>query len=215
MPNILLIPGSMVGLDYSIFIQKDLKYGTFWGVKDLIDEGKIDLFFWSKRSMFAKFWQLNKVLEFYFLEKHQVSNDVELLQNLFSKIVENNYTTIVAHSMGCELLYKMTEKYGLPKNVKNIYTLASDNPSNTQVHNIEVKHNLNKGNLVWQNYYCYWDQMLIISWFLNKKFPAGLIGDKSKQGIQNIFYLLRGSLALHTSIIKKPTEIKKICLRHL
>jgi len=215
MSKVLLIHGSTVALQYSIFKKADTKYGCFLGVKDLIDDKKVDLHFWGKTGVVARFWELHKILNLYLWEKNQVYTNSNLAKKLFQEIVDKKYTTIICHSMGGELLFETINQYGLPKGVTNIYTLASDSPRNGILKNTETLNRLEKNQLTWTNYNCYWDPSLLTSSLLNLKFPAGLIGIQANYKVKNIFYPLLGRLDLHTSIIKVPTKIKDICTKHL
>jgi hypothetical protein len=214
MAKILLIHGSTVGLEYSFFKKKDLKYGYFRGVRNLVDAKKMGLFVWADRQDKAKTWELHKILQMYNQERADI-NDSKHSYKLYQTLSDSQYTTVITHSMGGELLVKMIQDCGLPQNIENIYTLASDAPAILELHNLEVQERLAKQSLSWYNYHCFWDGALLSSLVLNQRFSAGLSGYKTNLNIQNQFYPLHGSVDLHTSIIASPKEIEKICHRHL
>ena len=214
MAKILLIHGSTVGLEYSFFKKKDLKYGYFRGIRSLIDSGKVDLFVWADRQDKAKTWELHKILQMYNRERTDI-NDSKHSHKLYEKLDNAKYTTIITHSMGGELLVKMIQDCGLPQSVKNIYTLASDAPAKLYIEDFDLHTRLNDQSLNWYNYHCYWDGALLTSLIINRRLSAGLGGYKTNLNIQNQFYPLHGSVDLHTSIIASPKEIEKICYRHL
>jgi hypothetical protein len=214
MGKVLLIHGSTVGLEYSFFKQKDLKYGYFKGVKDLIDSGNVDLFLWADRQDIAKTWEFHKILKMYHQERVDI-NESKHSQRLYEKLKNGEYTTVITHSMGGELLTKMIQDCGLPKNLENIYTLQSDAPAKCKIKDDKLKIRLDENSLNWCNYHCFWDIALLTSLIVNQRFSAGLTGYKTDLEIINLFYPLHGSLDLHTSIISIPKEIRKICLNHI
>jgi len=214
MAKILLIHGSTVGLEYSFFKKKDLRYGYFRGIRDLIDSGQADLFVWADRQDKAKTWELHKILKMYNQERADINNSKHSYK-LYQKLSDPQYNTIITHSMGGELLVKMIQDCGLPQNIENIYTLASDAPANLVLDDTGLSQRLSDQTLSWCNYHCIWDGALLTSLVLNLRYSAGLTGYMTDLNIQNQFYPLRGSLDLHTSIIASPKEINKICLRHI
>jgi hypothetical protein len=181
----------------------------------MIDSGEIDIFNWSEGEHKIKFYELLEILFLYRSERKMIHNKTSgLTKKLSDQIQIGEYTTIITHSMGGELLQTSIQQYGLPESVKSIYDLQSDAPVNSQPLGSEILHRLESAQLKWYNYHCFWDQSLLASVILNLRIPVGLFGSKHKY-IQNVFYPLRDGPDLHTSIIKNPKLIKKICLENL
>lgn len=208
--TILYIHGCFVGPKYSIFRQSQVDNGGLYGLLEEIKSEKIGYYCWAVDRKTYTFWQSCNpfcYLNTYLLEnKYILSNQAQ--EDLNQTLSTQNPEIILTHSAGNRLLFETLNRFGVNSKLKKIITLASDLPADYKITNQEFISKLSS-NVVWENYYCFYDQALLSSSILNLTPRAGLFGSRSFFA-KNIFYPLKLSTNFHTSILHDTKFLKKI-----
>jgi hypothetical protein len=197
MTKSLLIHGYGVLATYPIIRPQSSPHLGFRVFQNQLNQGSSLLFRWGKKRKYS-FPEMLNPLEYLRLyrEEKRLAKDPNTFKNLASLLETHQPETIVCHSMGCFLFQQFSLSYSLPLSVKQIILVQADMNRNE-----ETPKNWNT--ITVKNVWCFWDQALWESVFVNRYLPAGLFGLKSKT-VQNIFFPLYRTLNLHESPLNDP-----------
>jgi hypothetical protein len=193
----ILIHGYGVLASYPIIRPQSSSHLGFRVFENQIKQGSSLLYRWGMERKYTFFDMLNpfEYLRLYWEEK-RLAQDPETFKNLALLLETHQPETIVCHSMGCFLFQQFSLSNSLPSTVKHILLVQADMSRGVEIpkkwENIAIK-----------NIWCFWDQALWESVFVNQYLPAGLFGLKSK-AIQNRFMPLYRTLNLHESPLNDP-----------
>jgi hypothetical protein len=185
MAKVFLIHGSMVGVPSfyksSKALNQQLEDGMYSIFRQELKDNNPDFYLFKWMSKHNQKEKLNPKadLDSYYKEQKLILTE-ELQLRLYAELIKNNPKVIVSHSMGCELLINMINKYGLPASVNSIITINSDSPEDKEITNQEVVDCLINENLKFINLHSITDITLAASAVLNKnKLRAGQKGYSS------------------------------------
>jgi uncharacterized protein YktA (UPF0223 family) len=202
-----LIHGFGAGVDYWIYNSACDKYLGFNKYKSLVDIGKAKLYEWRIFRKFGAFSSLNpfKTLEVYRTELSIATSQTNL-KKFHKELTSANPTTIIAHSMGCRMLIEYYLHHKPNSNLEKIEFLNADVDYDELIP--LVLQNTNK-NIELVVKYCWWDQALLSSLFVNRVRRIGQIGwqtkvkPNSKLKIVNEFAPLLVLPNLHQSLLER------------
>jgi hypothetical protein len=188
MQRLVLIHGNAVGIKFPMR-DRQTKYASFTIFEPMIDSGEAVLYNWHYINEEFNLFRTFNPVEFHgqYAAEQKYCNSIEAWQNLNRFLLSEQPKKIVCHSMGCFLILNAINALGLPKSVKSIYLAQGDFDCNFQITNREVLERISDGDLTIYNYYCPWDQMLLLSSAANFRTPAGLVGAKQKQITNKLF----------------------------
>lgn len=209
-PKIMLIHGYGTNIE-SAFAKPRGKSAGFYAFSDLLIRGQAELFRWDVpfRPQFPDTINPFALLNMYKQEQKELTNP-SLFKRLDQTIHQHKTESIITNSMGGELLITYLKDHPLPPSVKRIITIQSDMQQRFELDS-SVKKRLENNTLIWENYWCWWDQALFASGFLNRSGRAGVSGTRVK-GIKNKFYPLIRNGNLHISSIIDPEFVKRLKL---
>ena len=185
-PNILLIHGNSVGINFPIR-KAQTKNGSFEAFDGMIDSGKAQLFLWANVNENFNWSQTLNPFEFkrqYDQEKNYV-NSQEAINSLSTFLSQNpNIDTIIAHSMGCQyVLNCLQQSPNSFENIHSIHLCSAD---------VDCSYNINpiQKPISIYNYYIPFDPMLALSVIRNGNIRAGSCGlkDGKDNNIKNIIW---------------------------
>jgi len=210
-PVVLYLHGCFVGSKYSIFREAQLADGGLQALSKEIKSGELNYYCWAVDQNEYSFWQ--SCNPFCYLNTYLVENKYILTKpatdSLYKELAAKNPEIILTHSAGNRFLFEALNQFGPNPKLKKIITLSSDLPTNFKITNQDFIAGLETKKIIWENYYCFWDQALLSSSILNLGFRAGQFGAKS-QFVKNIFYPLKPSLNFHTSVLNDAKFLKKV-----
>ena len=176
-PNILLIHGNSVGINFPIR-KAQTKNGSFEAFNDMLNSGKAQLFLWANVNENFGWLQTFNPFEFkrqYDQEKNYI-NSQEAIDSLSTFLIQNpNIDTIIAHSMGCQYtLNCLTNCPNSFENIRSIHLCSADVNCNYKVNPIQKL-------IPIYNYYIPLDPMLALSVVRNGNIRAGSCGFKNSK----------------------------------
>ncbi len=192
--KILFIPGwGGSDLDYEsndVFLRPYLEsYSLHRGL-----EFELDIFLWPVGINRPNPLNLFKSIHLYFILL-QLVKTLHIINALVKHLQEYKPDVIICHSLGA-MLFAEAVRYvdnSFFKGIKVIFLSA-------HVTKCGIKSVLLKDiNLI--NFYCPWDELLLIVWFFRFKLNIGLTGFFI-DGVRNRFLLLHKSMLLHNSVFK-------------
>ncbi|PIY79707.1 MAG: hypothetical protein COY81_01170 [Candidatus Pacebacteria bacterium CG_4_10_14_0_8_um_filter_43_12] len=192
MARIILIHGYSVGITISSGpLPADLGFSSF---EEQLATREAVMFSWYQEEKHSFFSFINPFYlhQLYKIEKI-ASQSVAVLTRLAKLLTEEQPEIIVCHSLGTTLLLNFLNAFSLEKSVEKIIFIQSDIPKNTAIPETLTQ-------VEFLNVYCFWDPVLLLSWFLNGVRPIGLIG-WNRPGIVNRFVPLFGRWNLHNASI--------------
>jgi hypothetical protein len=192
-----LIHGSAVMATYPLIRPNLSPHLGFAIFEKQLEDGEAMLFRWGKEKHYSALGLFNpfEYLTLY-REEHVLATSKQTHENLLKQLEEYQPTVIVCHSMGGSLLYQFSQNHSLPSSVKTIIFVQADVCRNSKIPQ-------NWEHITIKNVWCFWDQALWESLFVNRYLPAGLFGLTSKN-VQNIFMPLYLTLNLHESPLHDP-----------
>jgi pimeloyl-ACP methyl ester carboxylesterase len=197
----LLIHGYGVLATYPFIRPKQSPHLGFRVFQDQLNQGQSLLFRWGMERKYS-FWEMLNPLEYLALyqEEKQLSHHTQTFKNLALALKTHQPETVICHSMGGLLFQQFSLTYSLPSSVKQIILVQGDVSRSLEIPK-SWEH------LVVKNVWCFWDQALWESVFVNRYLPAGLFGVKAKT-VQNIFMPLYRTLNLHESPLHDPELLR-------
>jgi|GEM_PF-6307900 len=166
---------------------------------------------WAVDRNNYSFWQ--SCNPFCYLNTYIQESNYILTQEATSKLhqylLTKNPEIILTHSAGNRLLFETFNQFGFNSNLQKIVTLASDLPADYKIYNHDFLSKLQNRDLIWENYYCFYDQALLFSSIFKLEARTGLIGYKQNLA-KNIFYPLKLKMNFHTSGLHDTKFLKKI-----
>lgn len=195
--KIVLIPGFGTGLNSKI-LKERYNNGGFFVFDDLITAHKAVVFKWTdifdlgwKESLNVPLW-----IQYYWLDRERVTKR-EVLDQLGDFLDKHKPETIVAHSLGTELLWDCLKYHPLPPSVKKVVFVQSD-----LVHEVDANHPLalaaQHKKIEFSNVFSPADPNLLLSSILHTKPRAGLFG-LDLAGCNNILLPWLGDLNIHSA----------------
>jgi pimeloyl-ACP methyl ester carboxylesterase len=207
-PHILLIHGYGTHITSAITTHRGRTAG-FDAFTPLLDSNSAEVFHWALPFSFSFLESLNlfNLATVYQHEKAQLE-DTAIYEKLTQHIVKNNTTTIVGHSLGCELIRRYLTAYPIPPSITKIITIQADMPRSFELPQ-QLTQKLNSKKIIWDNYWCWWDHALWAGSLVHRQLRAGLFGAKHS-GITNKFYPLYLGYNLHISPLIDTEFVKRL-----
>lgn len=169
---------------------KQSKYGQMNWLYDLFESWKLDIFLWGCYMKPDWLTFLNPLTYLYLYRKEQkLTQSPELQQELLKTIRDGSYEIVIGHSMWTALLLNTLQSYWAPPTLQKIITIQSDLDKNVSVTNKELLNKFSNKEIVWDNYYNFWDPQLLISTVVNGKGRLGL-ASSNHQYIQHYYHKL-------------------------
>lgn len=168
---------------------------------DILD-GTAKVFNWSIDATIPRNQAIkpNTYRQHYLAERKKATSQ-EVHQDLIELIEQEAATTILCHSLGCQLLINTINIFGLPTSVRQIIFSQADIDQNEKITNPDVCARLKNKTLQLTNYYCPWDITLIASAIHHRHSRAGLTGLNDPLTI-NKFNALTKLPNLHMSALR-------------
>lgn len=186
------------------FFQRPLpQHRGFWLSENFNQQHSVlPPFDWSIRTKLNWWAALNPCTQFQvYLKYRQAVEDEQVLKKLNSMLKAEQPTTLVCHSLGCQLLLNYLKFFQLPASVNRVIFLQADIPHDQKI-------DLPK-EVTLTNVYCPWDFSLLVSSLYHFKLRAGIFGlntlktEKGKSSNhQNVFFpaLIWGNP--HTAVLR-------------
>jgi hypothetical protein len=210
-PEIIIIHGYGINIQ-SAFSSPEGSNAGFTAFDELLESGKAKIFRWDPSWNFSFPQSLNpfNMIKVY-TEERKLLNDESFFINLHHFLNKHQPKILFAHSMGAEIILKYMELHNPPTSINRIITTQADMGSyKTDIHK-KLAERIRAGELVWGNYYCWWDPALFVSSILHAKPRAGLLGCWNSL-VMNKFYPLYLTYNLHTSTINDKKFLKNLRL---
>lgn len=173
----------------SIFRPPLNETGGFYAFRQQIKNNEAVSFSWGDQQELNFIQSLNpfSYLSIYKSEERMVEG-VELQHRLYQFLVDQHATTVIAHSLGCRLIFETAKQFGLPPNVRRVIWVQSVMKNHDSVKEVFPE-------LI--NIWCPWDPTLLSAmFFINSSLRSGLV---PIQDAKNLFLPLWRLPNLHTS----------------
>lgn len=194
------------GTNVSSKLQKPLSKHK--GLKVAKDLKAFEAFEWSIPATFSDEQTHNPLsyLDLY-LKEHRKSKQITTHQSLKKFFDRTNPTTIICHSLGCELLLNYLENYNVPTNVKEVVFLQPNTSALRQITNTQFIAQVESEKISAITYFCPWDITLMIGSIVNCQISAGLFGFWTGP-FSNIFLPAISAANPHTACLSEPKLLK-------
>jgi len=208
-----LVHGFGVGIDMKPWAQHKNALGGFDAFESLFMQKKAVIFDWRTKNNLKWHQVIGKQsLLAHYKAELAIAKDPKLYQSLYLFLVTNDVTTVVAHSLGCQLLLDMCAEYGLPPDISKIVLVQGDFntrhqvflPDNTLLSDLAVQQKIQIINT-----FCPWDEALIFSETLQKSTRAGQ-GGWLQPGVDNRFLPLKPWKLGHHTVLAEAVLLDVI-----
>jgi hypothetical protein len=170
--------------------QRLVEHNGFTGFKDIVEQKKAKVFKWYTENDFSLLGYLNLFKQYKIYRHEQTrARSKETIERLHKTVEIEKPKTMLAFSLGSELLFNYLEVYTAYDSLHYIITVQADLPRNYKIKNPHLKKQLQSGAVKWINYYCPWDSLLPASIVLNKAIPSGILGNKNPLCTNKLFPL--------------------------
>ncbi len=206
----LLIHGYAAGLQTSVFPNSFGQHAGFRGLIDEIKQGSISLFQWG--VMDAPTWRdLVNPIAYYRLYRNEESLAASQTtqHDLYQRMVDENPSTLIAHSLGCRLLLNTVNSLDLPPSVERIVFLQADFSRSECIEHAGALDRLANQSLTLENYHCIWDPSLATSAILHRTPRAGML-PWPQAHVHNHFFPLLRPINLHTSPLRDRAFLRSL-----
>lgn len=204
MKKIILIHGYGIGLNAPPFCKS---YGQNVGFEafdeDIRNKTAIPFRWTLEKTMpFPESLNIFEHINFYNQEK-RLTRNANIHYQLDQLLHQENPDLILCHSLGSVLFLNYAQNYQFPSTIKHLIFVQADLSHKTTQFSAQIKEMQNNNQLKITNYYCPYDQALLVTPILDGYIPAGLVGI-SYPKINNILFPLYGRTNLHASSICNP-----------
>jgi hypothetical protein len=210
MSRLVLVHGNAVGIKFPMR-DRQTEYASFKVFEPMIDANEAVLYKWHYVNEEFNLFQTLNPFQFHaqYATEQKYCSSLPASQNLNQFLQVEQSPKIVCHSMGCYLLLNMINSLGLPASVRSIFLAQSDFDTNFEIKNKDVLDRIAQKTLTIYNYYCPWDQMLLLSTGANFKVPAGLIGAK-QECITNRLFASTNTFNIHHSTVNSKGFLAEV-----
>jgi hypothetical protein len=189
-----LVHGFGVGIDMKPWAQAKGVLGGFDAFESLFAQKKAVIFDWRTTNtlQWHQFIGKKSLLAHYQAEK-KIAKSTAVQIELAEFLRANHITTVVAHSLGCQLLLDTFSEYGLIDTIQKIVLVQGDFPAKHQVflpNEVTLIERALAKKIQIINTFCPWDEALIFSEQFQKSRRAGQSG-WLQPGIDNCFLPLK------------------------
>jgi hypothetical protein len=193
------------GTAISSFFQKPLASHRGFQLSKAFNETNtvLDPFDWSIPTHLDPWSALNPLAQLnIYLEYRRALQNQSLLKKLSQRLNQDQPTTIVCHSLGCQLLLNYVQNYQLPASVKKIIFLQADISYNAPI----------DFELDFINVFCPWDLSLFFSSLYHLQWRAGLVGLKltKTKNQKNVFFPALRWGNPHTAVLEEVERLEQL-----
>jgi len=157
------------GLALSVTEKSIPKNGGFYSFDEEIGINEAYAYVWAKEVKRGRFTPFNlwKQLKLYY-EERKISESETESDRLRLSLIKTSPQVIVAHSSGARLVLSYLRKHSLPASVEGLVFVQAD-ISPREWGDVRLP-----SSIKFLNFWCWWDQSLLVSMILNRYIPLGL-----------------------------------------